>query len=903
MRACPACGAALPAGASFCPACGAAADPSDTPTVASPGTPAGGRPDPPAPSAVPPASAAYAAGTLLAGRYRLVGLLGRGGMGEVYRADDLTLGQSVALKFLPPSLASDADRLRRFYQEARVAREIAHPNVCRVYDVGATDGRAFLSMEYVDGEDLASLLRRIGRLPGEKGVEIARQLCAGLAAIHERGVVHRDLKPGNVMLDGRGRVRLTDFGLAALGAEVVGAEARAGTPAYMAPEQLRGERVDARSDVFALGLVLYEIFTGKRAFEGDTPAEIARRHRDSAPRSPSTILTDLDPAIERVIARCLEQDPAARPSSPLAVAAALPGGDPLAAALAAGEVPSIEMVAAAGARGTLRPWVGVACFLAVVAGIGVAAVPGAPARLHAWDPMEKSPEVLEDRAREVLTRLGHVEPAEDTQTGFRENGEVLDWIAKTDSSASRWDRLRHARPPAVVFWYRQSPGQLIPLSTELRWDDPPNTLAGMARLELDTRGRLVSLDVVPPERGGWGDTTSVGPGIDSRPEWTALFDAAGLDRASLHATPVEWSPPGYVDVCEAWRGFAPEDSSSEIVVQAGAYRGRPTHFAIHGPWSVTAEVVRRVETTSDRIVEGALVIGIFGILVGGVFAAIRNVRLGRGDRVGARRVAIAMILLTILGWVLVTNHVPGPQEEINLFLKFMGPALLIGAMVWAFYLALEPYVRRTWPRRIIGWSRVVTGRLRDPLVGRDVLAGGVLFLVRQGLETAKILVSGARGAPPPRPSLGFPECLLGTSDAVAAALAGVLNAVFQSMFLLLLLLLLRVVLRDGRVASIVYVALYAALGAFGAPAGQRWIGAALEGVAGLAALVVFVRFGLLAHLAGQLFSILASWFPLTLDSSRWYAGSSTFAVVLVLALGAYGLWSAVRREPPARARA
>src|SRR5262249_7676978 len=144
---------------------------------------------------------------------------GRGGMGEVYRADDLKLGHPVALKFLPATLAADAGLLERFHAEVRNARQVSHPNVCRVYDIGevvSADGASqhFLSMEYIDGEDLASLLRRIGRLRGDKTIEIARQLCAGLAAAHERGLLHRDLKPANIMIDGRGRSRITDFGLA-----------------------------------------------------------------------------------------------------------------------------------------------------------------------------------------------------------------------------------------------------------------------------------------------------------------------------------------------------------------------------------------------------------------------------------------------------------------------------------------------------------------------------------------------------------------------------------------------------------------------------------------------------------------------------------------------------------------
>jgi serine/threonine protein kinase len=165
-------------------------------------------------------NARFVAGTILAERYRIVGLLGRGGMGEVYRADDLKLGQPVALKFLPEMLSNDGGALARFHREVRIARQVSHRNVCRVYDIGEINGQQFLSMEYIRGEELSSLLRRIGRLPLDKATQIARQLCAGIAAAHEGGVLHRDLKPANVMIDGDGNVRVLDFGLAGLAEEL-----------------------------------------------------------------------------------------------------------------------------------------------------------------------------------------------------------------------------------------------------------------------------------------------------------------------------------------------------------------------------------------------------------------------------------------------------------------------------------------------------------------------------------------------------------------------------------------------------------------------------------------------------------------------------------------------------------
>src|SRR5499427_8442956 len=299
MARCSSCSADLPAASRFCSVCGTPVGSDDATITSAEGSLgkvkavpssaedatlefASARSPKPRPSSASSSrltsSAAFSSaegrflpGRLLAGRYRIIALLGKGGMGEVYRADDLTLGQPVALKFLPEEAMRDEGLLERFRNEVRIARRVSHPNVCRVYDVGEVDGHTFFTMEYVDGEDLASLLRRIGRLPADKALEIARQLCAGLAAAHAKGVLHRDLKPANIMLDGRGHVRISDFGLAVFADERREPHVIAGTPAYMAPEQLDGRGATIRSDVYALGLILYEIFTGQVALAHNFP--------------------------------------------------------------------------------------------------------------------------------------------------------------------------------------------------------------------------------------------------------------------------------------------------------------------------------------------------------------------------------------------------------------------------------------------------------------------------------------------------------------------------------------------------------------------------------------------------------------------------------------------------------
>src|SRR6516225_5437768 len=254
---CPSCGLESPSG-NFCTRCAARLDATSAETALM----AGAAPASRFGSSTSLDEGRFLPGTVLAGRYRIAGLLGRGGMGEVYRATDLTLGQAVALKFLPENLARDERALARFYNEVRMARQVTHPNVCRVYDIGHVEDVHYISMEFVDGEDLASLLRRIGRLPLDKALETGRKLCAGLASAHERGVLHRDLKPANIMIDARGQVIITDFGLAGLSDQVHG-DLRSGTPAYMSPEQLAGTEVTTKSDIYSLGLVLYELFTGK----------------------------------------------------------------------------------------------------------------------------------------------------------------------------------------------------------------------------------------------------------------------------------------------------------------------------------------------------------------------------------------------------------------------------------------------------------------------------------------------------------------------------------------------------------------------------------------------------------------------------------------------------------------
>lgn len=319
---CPACRASAPGGSRFCPSCGQALGDADDVTRLSDS--AGSITADDQTRLLTPAEevgeARFLPGVLLAGRYRIVRPLGRGGMGAVYLADDLRLGQSVALKFLPPAFSRDSRQLAQFHNEVRVARQITHPNVCRVYDIGDIDGQLFLSMEYIDGEDLAAVLRRRGPFLESDAVELTRQICAGLAAVHARGVLHRDLKPANIMINKAGQAQLMDFGIASAGTVD---NIREGTPAYMAPEQLLGQDVAVQSDVYALGLVMHEIFTGRRVFEATTVDDLISHHSNPAPGVAARLDGAVNPRLQQAILQCLERDPSRRPASAQAVAAML----------------------------------------------------------------------------------------------------------------------------------------------------------------------------------------------------------------------------------------------------------------------------------------------------------------------------------------------------------------------------------------------------------------------------------------------------------------------------------------------------------------------------------------------------------------------------------------------------
>ena len=882
MKSCPHCGASASAEGHFCSKCGVSLDVSTASTQAIEAADwdyhAGEVPGQVMPS-TRHIGGRFAVGTVLGQRYAIMALLGRGGMGEVYRAEDLSLRQPVALKFLSLERSRDPQFLSRVRDEVRLALKVSHPNVCRVHDIGEADGQSFISMEYLEGEDLASLLRRIGRLPAEKALEIARQVCAGLAAAHAAGVLHRDLKPANVMLDRQGRAHITDFGLA-VAREAAGRGEIAGTPAYMAPEQLAGRGASERSDLFGLGIVLYELFTGRQPFAGATLAEVRRLQRETDPVPLSQVARDIDPQVERVILQCLAPEPEQRPSSALAVLAALSGGDPVAAALAAGQTPSPQMVAASSVSGALRPVIAWACAAAVLVSLVVFGTFGGRTSFVEHAAPRLPPAALATKAREALKGLNLEARWTGEAYGYDYDDDAIRFASLAGRDAPGGEGRSAAEEQFLVFWYRASLDHLVPhglFSPVTREDPAPQ--AGEALIVLDTSGRLLQL-TAPPTPGEIADAQK------REPDPAALLRLAGLDATRLEPASPRRARAPFEESRLAWRGPMPERPGLALSVEAAFYSGRPVFFRVFAPWtSDPGQVIpRRAFSPGD-----AVNIFIITMLVIAIPLAGHHLRLGRGDRRGARRLGLFVFLCTVANALLTMNHVPVFNLESDIITRAIAWGCYSGATTWLVYIALEPLVRRTWPERLVSWTRLLAGGVRDPMVARDVLLGTAITvsLAAAVAPLSMLLRPGAFVAV--KRSLAP---LLGTSQCLASTAQALRDSVRFGLFCFLLLLLLGRLRRLRGIApacvgfvlaGLAYTALTDSLSTFNSVA---LLMALIVG----ASIFLLVRLGHLALMSALFLEyILGIYFPDTTRLTGWYAGCTWWVVLTLTLLTGYGV--------------
>jgi serine/threonine-protein kinase len=813
-------------------------------------------------------------GTLLGGRYRILSLLGRGGMGEVYRATDLTLGQSVALKFLPEEAARNQRLLERFHGEVRVARMVSHPNVCRVYDIGEVEGMPFISMEYVDGEDLSSLLTRIGRLPGDKAVDTARKICSGLAAAHDRGIIHRDLKPQNIMMNKRGEVVIMDFGLAAIADELTGAEARHGTPAYMSPEQLKGSAITSRSDIYALGLVLYELFTGKRPYDAKSVQQLLDMQESAQLTSMTSVAADIDAAVEKIIRRCLDPDPARRPATALIVQAALPGGDPLSAALAAGETPSPEMVAAAGEFEGMRRRYGVACLLATALCIA-GTVPIRVLRtgiVHGG--LDQPPEVLAHQGREIASSFGYLERPAETAVWLEHRGDVLHNLRRQPGPRN-WDRLL-SWEPAIQAVYRESPDRLMgePFGY-VDTNHPPQLTPGMTRTTVDGNGRLLDFSAVAL-RGVPGLAPAVSP--------ETVFRAARLDPTAFSETTPLQTPILAFDQWRAWKGPHPHLANTELQLEAAWWQGRIVRVRVLYPWQQTAPGPSTSAGAAVRLSEVWIpvleVLAAFFIIV----MARHNWIKERADRQGAFRIAVFSLLLQALIWVGSLHPVAG-LRLFDLTTAALADWVMGAVTLFLSYLALEPEIRARWPHAIVTWNRVLAGNWLDARVSSDILIGASLGCGLWIFFKAVLLFVDRE---PANWDLSL-QWLSGTRPWVGAQAATLQNALSAGLFAFLTIFAMRQLFRREILAALASAVLYTLT--VDEVMRTNWLFLGLLYATVFAALAfVLIRCGLVATVSAVYFLFAINGIILGTDWRAWYVPASLATAAVLLGIVTFAFW-------------
>ena len=537
----------------------------------------------------------------------------------------------------------------------------------------------------------------------------------------------------------------------------------------------------------------------------------------------------------------------------------------------------------------MRPAQAALTLAGIVVGLILIIALSAKTQLVRIVPLPKSPDVLAERARAITERLGYADPPLDSNFGFDYDAGALEHLIALDPTSLRWNQLSDQAPGVLYFWYREGPEYLIPLDSlarSPRYGDPPLVHPGMTGIQLDPKGRLLRFERVPPEkdetRGSWPDA-----------DWVSCFTEAGLDLASFKQVDPIRSPPSYADLRAAWEGDYPGAGKVPIRIEAAAFQGKPVYFRIFEPWTPAGSARPEPENRWARI--SYLVFGIvaFLTLIGGVLLALRNYRLGRGDRKGALRLALFVLSTDYLAWIFKAHHVPELSELGRAVIEF-GEPLIFGCVVWVFYLALEPYVRRLWPSLIVSWVRLLDGRFRDPLVGRDLSIGLLTGVGLMLLDQAFRLLPAYLGFAVSRPDRGVTNLdfqlvsLRGVRYSLGNFIGSAAVSLIVPMLLMVLLLILRIVLRRQWLAVGGLVVLSVVFGNPADSGANPYLYLIFNFLLTVAIMTILFRFGLLVIVTAYLVLFFLSVFPLTPDLSAWYAGNT---LLVGLFLIGHAIWA------------
>jgi hypothetical protein len=555
------------------------------------------------------------------------------------------------------------------------------------------------------------------------------------------------------------------------------------------------------------------------------------------------------------------------------------------------------MVAEAGGEGTLPVAVALPLLLVILLGAVAVGAFQARAGLVSRVPFDRPPVLMSSRAAEVVAGLGYSIVGADTASGFVSDTGYIGWLKREDAAPERWQVLADGRPAAILFWWRSAPGTLVPSSPpgagtggEVSLSNPPRTTPGMISLQLDTTGRLAWLDVVPARVPDAAREGAAAPA-----DWQGLFEAMGLEMDDFTSVAPRYTPDHFADERAAWEGGYPEDPQATLRIEAAAWEGRPISLRLFTPWDPLEPAASGPSTGAPAVVSAVIVTMVLGILAmllivvfGALYVAQRNVRSGRGDLRGARRLALAVSVGLGLAWLL-GEHTYSPSD-VNVFIEAM---VFIGAsagLTWALYLAIEPFLRRYAPETLIGWARLIDGRLADPLVGRDILFGCVAGVLGRLLEVTPLGLGDRMSTA--GTFIGLPFTSL--PAALGSMIGGATVLVMAALGLTFLYGLSFLVM--GRRRWVVYCVWLVLFGGVGFIPGiainnsnpsattlTSWLW-----VAGMALwLFVLFRLGILAYITASATSALLTNAVTTLDFSAWYAASAITGLVILFGVAAY----------------
>jgi serine/threonine-protein kinase len=551
----------------------------------------------------------------------------------------------------------------------------------------------------------------------------------------------------------------------------------------------------------------------------------------------------------------------------------------LAAALAAGETPSPEMVAAAPTRGTLSPVAALGAVAAVVILLVVLAILAESTRLYRVVALETPPDVLEDRAVRVLEAAGWGSDGLDSARGFEPDRDFSNGSGTPDE-AEFWQRLKADPDGAVRFWYRRADRALVPAGEMVvSPDSPPLNATGDALVALDATGRLRRL-VVVPEGGLSGSFDPI--------DWTPLLEASGFDPATLEAVNPSLTPPVYADDVKAWLAPPAEGSDIRLRIEGAGHRGRAVSFDVVGPWTpsrLTAEGGFTGKTTAGLALLLAVVVS---VVAAGIALARSNLRLGRGDRKGAARLALFVLVAVAASGMLGAHHVADFGGEYGLGLEIAALATFAAGLIWLLYIAIEPSLRRFAPHLLVAWSRLLRGDWRDPLVGRDVVLGGLLGMLHSLAISLSVLLPLWFADQRFSPVTDLMWDALASTRVTVAHIVG--DGLVRGLFFALLvmtayLLLLRLLRRPAAATAVLWLLVFLVPSLVFL---RSWMMVPVAMLSATAMTVAALRLGLLGLASYHLFFITSNFLPLALDTRIWYAPRMVLSAGLIVGLAIGG---------------